>query len=166
MTVVDANEIFILRTDKEITEYLDRDLPKSIDEIYDWLKKVDEEIDQNKGISWGMYLKPENKFIGSIGIWRTIPEHHRGEIGYSLLRDFQRKGYTFEAMIAALKYSFEEMKLHGVDANINPLNKPSQGILEKAGFIKEAHFKENYFYNGNFTDSAIYCLLAKNFDSK
>ena len=69
----------------------------------------------------------------------------------------------FEGMIAALKYGFNEMQLHRVEANINPLNIPSQAILEKAGFVKEAHFKENYFYNGYYTDSAIYCLLTKNF---
>jgi [ribosomal protein S5]-alanine N-acetyltransferase len=163
MTVADANEIFILRTDKEITKYLDRGAPNSVEEIHDWIKLVDSEIDENRGISWGMYLKPDNQFIGSIGIWRTIPEHHRGEIGYSLLREYQRKGYTFEAMIAALKYGFHVMKLHGVDANIHPDNKASQGILEKVGFVKEAHFKENYYYNGYYTDSAIYCLLEKNF---
>lgn len=163
MTKNDADEIFRLRSDKKITEYLDRDPPKSIEEIYEWVIKVDAEIDENRGISWGMYLKGEPKLIGSIGLWRTVPEHHYAEIGYSLLNEYQRKGLMFEAMIAALKYGFNEMQLHRVEANINPLNIPSQAILEKAGFVKEAHFKENYYYNGNYTDSAIYSLLAKNF---
>ena len=48
MTLADANEIYTLRSDKKITEYLDRDPPKSIEEIYDWLTKVDAEIDENR----------------------------------------------------------------------------------------------------------------------
>ena len=52
MTKNDADEIFRLRSDKKITEYLDRDPPKSIEEIYEWLIKVDAEIDENRGISW------------------------------------------------------------------------------------------------------------------
>ena len=163
MTTKDDNELFILRSDKKITEYLDRDPPKSFDEIYEWLKKVDDEIDQNKGISWGMYLKDETKLIGSIGLWHTTPEHHFAEIGYSLLTEHQRKGLMLEAMLASLQYGFNEMKLHRVEANINPLNIASKGILEKVGFVKEAHFIENYYYNGKFTDSGIYSLLAKNF---
>ncbi len=163
MTLADANEIYTLRSDKKITEYLDRDPPKSIEEIYDWLTKVDAEIDENRGISWGMYLKNESKLIGSIGLWRTVPEHHYAEIGYSLLNEYQRKGFMYEAMIASLRYGFNEMQLHRVEANINPLNIPSRAILEKAGFVKEAHFVENYYYNGYYTDSAIYSLLSKNF---
>ena len=110
-----------------------------------------------------MYLKNESKLIGSIGLWRTVPEHHYAEIGYSLLNEYQRKGLMYEAMIASLKYGFNEMQLHRVEANINPLNIPSRAILEKAGFVKEAHFVENYYYNGYYTDSAIYSLLSKNF---
>ncbi|HRB38799.1 MAG TPA: GNAT family N-acetyltransferase, partial [Bacteroidia bacterium] len=117
MTKNDADEIFRLRSDKKITEYLDRDPPKSIEEIYEWVIKVDAEIDENRGISWGMYLKGEPKLIGSIGLWRTVPEHHYAEIGYSLLNEYQRKGLMFEAMIAALKYGFNEMQLHRVEAN-------------------------------------------------
>ena len=165
ITKDDVNELFRLRSDKKITEYLDRDPPKDMSEIFEWLKKADDEIDQNRGISWGMYLKGEPKLIGSIGLWRTVPEHHFAEIGYSMLNEHQRKGLMFEAMIAALKYGFNVMQLHRVEANINPLNIPSQKILEKAGFVKEAHFVENYFYNGKFSDSGIYSLLARNFKS-
>ena len=163
MTTEDVNEIFTLRTDKEITEYLDRDPPKDINEIYEWIKKVDDAIDGNTGISWGIYFRGESKMIGTIGLWRTIPEHHRAEIGYSLLQQYWRKGIMYEAIIASLNYGFSTMKLHSVMGNVNPLNKASSAILEKAGFVKEAHFKEDYFYNGKFTDSAIYSILSKNF---
>lgn len=163
MTEADINEILLLRTDKEITKYLDRDPPKSIAEVIEWLKQVDESINQNKGISWGIYLKDNTKLIGTIGLWRTIPEHHRAEIGYSLLPHHWRKGIMLEAMTASLQYGFNEMKLHSIEANVNPFNKASIGILEKINFEKEAHFKEDYFYDGKFSDSAIYSLLERNF---
>jgi ribosomal-protein-alanine N-acetyltransferase len=52
------------------------------------------------------------------------------------------------------------MKLHSVEANVNPGNIASASLLKKHGFVKEAYFKENYFFNGNFHDSEIYSLLA------
>ena len=64
-----------------------------------------------------------------------------------------------EAMDAVLEYGFKEMKLHSIEANVDPGNQPSIKLLEKKGFIKEAHFKENMFFNGSFLDSAIYSLL-------
>jgi ribosomal-protein-alanine N-acetyltransferase len=57
-------------------------------------------------------------------------------------------------------YDFAEMNLHSVEANTNVENKASQGLLEAAGFVQEAWFRENYYYNGKFLDSAIYCIIA------
>ena len=65
-----------------------------------------------------------------------------------------------EAIKAVLHYGFETMKLHSVEANVNPANAASIRLLKRTGFVQEAHFKENYFSNGQFTDSLIYSLLA------
>jgi ribosomal-protein-alanine N-acetyltransferase len=34
-------------------------------------------------------------------------------------------------------------------------------LLERAGFVREAYFKENYYFDGKFVDSAIYSLINK-----
>jgi ribosomal-protein-alanine N-acetyltransferase len=51
--------------------------------------------------------------------------------------------------------------LHSIEANINPDNLASANLLEKNGFKKEAHFRENFYYNGKFLDSLIYSLVRK-----
>jgi ribosomal-protein-alanine N-acetyltransferase len=53
------------------------------------------------------------------------------------------------------------MQLHSIEAHINPANAPSAALLEKKGFIREAYFKEDYFFRGQFFDSAVYSLLQK-----
>ena len=88
-------------------------------------------------------------------------EHYRAEIGYLLHPDYQQKGIMDEALKAVIKYGFETMQLHSIEANVNPANAASMKLLEKNGFVKEAYFKENYFYNGQFLDSVIYSLLNK-----
>jgi ribosomal-protein-alanine N-acetyltransferase len=62
-------------------------------------------------------------------------------------------------MVAVMEYGFGTMKLHSLEANVNPDNKASIKLLERNNFIKEAHFKENYFYDERYLDSAIYSLL-------
>ncbi len=52
------------------------------------------------------------------------------------------------------------MNLHSIEANVNPGNTASIKLLEKNNFTREAYFKENYFYDGKFLDTAIYSLLA------
>ena len=65
----------------------------------------------------------------------------------------------YEALCAIIEYGFNQMKLHSIEANINPDNIASQQLLEKAGFVREAYFRENYYFGGRFIDSAIYSLL-------
>ena len=113
-----------------------------------------------EGISWGIFKKenPELK-IGNIGLFKIFHEHYRAEIGYMLQPEEQQKGIMYEALCAIIEYGFNQMKLHSIEANINPDNIASQQLLEKAGFVREAYFRENYYFGGRFIDSAIYSLL-------
>lgn len=43
---------------------------------------------------------------------------------------------------------------------MNPDNKASVRALEKAGFVQEAYFRENYFFKGRFLDTLIFSKLA------
>ena len=86
--------------------------------------------------------------IGTIGYWRIVKEHYRAEIGYLIATEQQGKGLMQEAISATLQYGFSEMKLHSVEANVNPNNPASIKLLERNHFIREAYFKENYFSNG------------------
>jgi len=113
------------------------------------------------GINWVIALKGSNKMIGNICLWNIKKEHHRAEIGYALHFDHHRKGIMDEAIRAVLEVGFRKYKFHSIEANVNPKNKASIKLLEKNKFRREAYYKENYFFNGKFLDSAIYSLLKK-----
>jgi [ribosomal protein S5]-alanine N-acetyltransferase len=87
-------------------------------------------------------------------------EHYRAEIGYALHPEHQGIGLMQEALNAVLDYGFTVMNLHSVEANVNPNNAASINLLQRNGFMREGMFRENYFYNGKFLDSAIYSLLT------
>ena len=53
--------------------------------------------------------------------------------------------------------------LHSIEAIIDPENHSSARILEKNGFIKEAHLVENEFFDGKFIDTVIYSILKRNY---
>jgi ribosomal-protein-alanine N-acetyltransferase len=64
-----------------------------------------------------------------------------------------------EALLKVINYGFKVINLHSIEANVNPGNAASIKLLEKNKFVREAYFKENYFYNGKFLDTVIYSLL-------
>lgn len=155
----DAEAVFRLRTDERVLKYLLRDKAATMDEIYAFIEKGQEEVRLGNAIWWGMELKEQPGLIGNIGCRITKKEHYRAEVGYSMLPAYFGKGLMHEALQKVLEYGFETMKLHSVEANIDPANDPSRKLLERNGFVKEAHFKEDYYFKGTFYDSAIYSLI-------
>ena len=74
--------------------------------------------------------------------------------------NYWRRGLMQEAICAVVAYGFKTLKLHSIEGRINPLNLASANILSKCGFVKEAHFKEDFLFHGRFEDTAIYSLLS------
>lgn len=56
------------------------------------------------------------------------------EIGYSVLPDFQRKGYALEAVNGWIAFAFSQPKVRMICAHTLASGAPSIGVLQKAGF--------------------------------
>ena len=158
----DINEIFTLRSDENILKYIAQSKAKSIEDAEKFITMINNGIEENKWLFWGITLKNEVNIIGTICIWNIKKENFRAELGYSLLTEFQGNGYMNESIQKIVDFSFENLKLHSLEAHVNPLNLASINALEKFNFIKEAHLKENVFFEGEFIDTAIYSLIDPN----
>ena len=160
MTERDADQVFKLRSDDETLRYLDKTAMQSRTEAVMLITKINADAIANDGITWGIALKEKPQLlIGTIGLWRIVKEHYRAEIGYMLLPDYFRRGYMKEAITRVNEFGFKNMQLHSIEANINPANTGSAAVLESTGYSKEAYFRENFYFDGKFKDSAIYSIL-------
>lgn len=157
----DVNEVFELRSNPETMKYIPRPLVKNNEDALAHIAMIEEKIETNTGINWGITLKDNPKLLGIIGYYRMQPENYRAEIGYMLLPEFHGKGIIPEAVNILIKYGFENLKLHSIEAVIDPENYASEKVLQKCGFTKEAHLKESEFYEGKFLDKVIYSLLER-----
>lgn len=157
----DANDIFLIRSNDEVMRFMDVPRHYSIGDAEKLIHLSDESYKKEAGINWAIVEKQSNEFIGYIGFIRMTPEHCRAEIGYALKPEFWGKGYMYETINRLVRFAFEEMKLHSIEANVNPLNEKSKKVLERVGFKQEAYFRENYLFDGNYLDSLIYSLLEK-----
>ncbi len=160
----DADQVFELRSDPETMKFIPRPLVTSKDEALAHIRMIEDKIQSAEGINWAITLKDSPELIGIIGHYRIKPEHYRAEIGYMLHPKHHGKGIITEAIKPVLAYGFEDMQLHSIEAIIDPGNTGSAMVLEKNGFVKEAHLKENEFYNGRFLDTVIYSLLRRDYE--
>ncbi len=157
----DEESLFILRSNKQVMQYLDRPMAETINDARELIKKIDGGIVENNAVTWAVTLKERKELIGTIGFWRIIKEHFRAEVGFLLHPDYQGAGIMNEALGRVLEYGFDTLGLHSVEADVNPRNSSSIKLLERNGFVKEAYFRENFFFDGRFLDSAVYSLLSR-----
>lgn len=156
----DAAALFSLRSDERVMRYFDAPMMQSEEEACAFLAKSQASFEEGGGILWAISLLEDAAMIGTITIWRIDKTHFRGEMGYLLHPDFQGKGLMSEAMQAVLRYGYDTLNLHSMEANVNPNNQASITLLERNGFVREAYFRENYFFNGKFLDTAVYSRLS------
>jgi ribosomal-protein-alanine N-acetyltransferase len=162
MTPDDAQALFFLNTHDEVLKYLDFLRMKTIDDAVKKIERITNDIKATDCVYWAISTKEDPTLIGTICLFHFKKQHHRGEIGYMLHPGFWRKGILQECMQTVIDYGFDVLNLHSMEAIVDPENTASIALLEKNKFVREAYFKEDFFQNGKFLDTAIYSLLKSN----
>jgi ribosomal-protein-alanine N-acetyltransferase len=160
ITMDDAGEIFFLRSNEIVLQFINKEPAVTIKDAEDFIKHINDDIDAGKAIMWAITFKENpDKLIGTICYWRLQKENYRAEIGYVLHPRFWKKGIMKEAILKVIEYGFMGMRLHSIEARINPGNSASAAILKSTGFVQEAYFKEDFFFLGTFFDTVVYSML-------
>lgn len=125
------------------------------------MEKVREAQEQGNRFAFGIFLKETDRLIGDISIFdvRRGPLQ-KAILGYSMDKDHNGKGYMGEAVPLILNYSFDELKLHRVEAGARTDNAGSIRTLQKAGFQEEGISRKFMKINGEWHDHATFAILA------
>jgi ribosomal-protein-alanine N-acetyltransferase len=155
----DAPDLFRIYSDPEVMRYWSSAPLQRIDEVQQRIAGSAAAFQAREGIRWAITRKGSDRLIGSCGHWRLMRQHLRSEIGYDLAPEHWGQGIVPEAVGAILRFGFERIELHSVEAQIEPNNQASRRVLEKLGFVQEGYFRENFVVEGIFTDTAVFSLL-------
>jgi ribosomal-protein-alanine N-acetyltransferase len=152
LTKDDENEIFALRSNDFINQFLDRPKANTLDDARNFISKITNGIATNEAIFWVVTPKDEARFLGTICLWQISKKDAKAEIGYELLPVNHGKGIMQEVIPEVIRYALEEMKLHSIEAELSPRNVKSVRLLEKNGFTVKTEF------NNDNPDLVIYAL--------
>jgi ribosomal-protein-alanine N-acetyltransferase len=162
----DAEDMFENYSSSVVMRYWGSPPHQSLDDTRRMIRGINQSFRDQEGIRWGIMLKGADRLIGSCGHWRLIKQHFRSEIGYELSPAYWGQGIMPEAADAILWFGFARMRLHSVEAQIDVANLASRKVLEKVGFAQEGYLRENFFFDGRFTDTALFSLLEADFLKK
>ena len=158
----DAREIFEMRSNKRVNQFIARD---SMDKMEDSEKLVAKTIlayQNHQAIGWAAILRDSNEIIGTCGFNQIDYLNLRAEIGGELSVEYWGKNIAIEAIYAIIKFGFDKMNLHTIEAKVSPKNRGAIFLMEKIGFKKEAHFVDRIYFKNSFRDMAVYTLIKGN----
>jgi RimJ/RimL family protein N-acetyltransferase len=103
--------------------------------------------------------------VGDVGV-NLHPNRMQAEIGYTLDRAHQGKGYAAEAVGRVLEHLFTDRGLHKVSAECDARNERSVRLLERLAFRREGHRVEHTWIKGEWTDDLLFGLLARDWRAR
>jgi RimJ/RimL family protein N-acetyltransferase len=160
LTEEDVRDLFAIFSDADVMRYWSSPPLEKIDEARDLLAHIQDCFGRRVLFQWGVARRADNRVIGTCTLFHPDPDNRRAELGYALGREHWGKGYMQEALRALLDYSFNELNLHRLEADVDPRNAASIRTLEKLGFRQEGYLRERWLVGGGTQDSLFYGLLG------
>lgn len=154
----DLQDLHEYLSDEEVVRY-EPYKPMTLQEVEEnlnWRISTDEMV--------AVVLKDSGKLIGNVYLGKR--EFASIEIGYVFNRNFWGQGYAKEACEALIQKAFAE-GAHRIYAECDPNNTASWKLLERLGFQREAHLRQNvYFWQDEqgkpiWKDTYVYAKLEE-----
>ena len=103
-----------------------------------------------------------DEIVGVVNISEIVMgAFQSGYLGYYGTARYSRQGSMGEALALAVSYAFEQLGLHRLEANIQPENIASIGLINNLGFTKEGMSPAYLRVNGEWRDHERWALLNK-----
>ena len=166
LTADDIDGLFDVFSDETMMRYWSSAPMKERAEAEALLAKIRRQFAEKSGFQWGVERKDDGRLLGTCTIFNVHAANRRGELGYALGSAYWRRGFMSEALTALLDYAFGPMKLRRLEADVDPRNAASLGLIGKLGFRQEGLLRERWNVAGEIQDTAFLGLLAREWQAR
>ena len=157
----DAADLYRIHSDPEVMKYWSCLPWTDASQADKYIAGVHRHFEQRDLFEWGVARRSDDRVIGTYTLFQVDRDNRRAEIGFALARDVWGQGYMHEALTAALDFAFGPLGLARLEADVDPHNEASLGLLTKLGFQREGLLRERWRVGGNVQDSVILGLLRR-----
>ena len=155
----DADAVLRVFGDEEAMRYWSHEPLADLDAAHAYIDKMEDGFATRSLFQWVIAERESDAMVGAVTLYQWNRQNRRAEVGFMLGRPHWGRGYAQEAVRAALRFGFEAMDLHRVEADTHPDNAASLRLLERLGFRREGHLRERWFTFGAWSDSVLLGLL-------
>jgi len=127
----------------------------------DKLRRYAEDIRDGRAYPFFVFRADDDQLVGGITLSQVRRgAAHAGTIGYWVGEPYKRNRYTRAAVRAVVRFCFDDLGLHRVEAACQPDNGPSRALLTGVGFGEEGRARSYLKINGGWRDHILYAMVA------
>jgi [ribosomal protein S5]-alanine N-acetyltransferase len=106
-------------------------------------------------------VRGTGELVGMFNLSQIVHGQFRSAyLGYYAFAGFERRGLMTLGLKATLRYAFTTLKLHRLEANIQPSNVASVALVKTCGFQLEGYSPRYLKINGRWRDHERWAILA------
>ncbi len=159
----DAPDLFDYSRDPQVAKHVLWDAQTSVSEARAYVRYMLRRYRAGEPASWGIEEKETGHVVGTIGYMWYQRDNNACEVGYSLARRRWNRGYMTEALAEVLRFSFEELGVHRVEAQHEVENAASGAVMRKCGMRKEGTLRGRLYNKGRYVDVDLYAMLREDY---
>ncbi|MEO8710601.1 MAG: GNAT family protein [Parafilimonas sp.] len=165
LSFADLENIHQLHSLPEIDEFNTLGIPDNIQATESLLKEwiQQQNIVPRASYTFCITLTETNQFIGLIALNLGKLNFKIAEVWYKIHPDYWKQGYASEALKSIIKFGFDNLQLHRIEAGCAVENAASIKVLEKVGMKKEGRKRKILPIKGNWLDNYFYSILDTEF---
>jgi ribosomal-protein-alanine N-acetyltransferase len=115
-----------------------------------------------RGAAFLVVLAESGGLVGVVNLSEIVHGCFRSAyLGYYAFEPYAGRGLMKEGLAQVVAHAFKEMKLHRLEANIQPGNGPSRALVKKLGFRREGFSPRYLKINGRWRDHERWAILSE-----
>lgn len=157
----DVEIIHQLHSCEEVEEYNTIGVPRHTGDTLEVLLSAieDQQMAIRNHYGWIIRTREGEEFVGEAGMHLSADSFRSGEIYYSFLPVHWNKGYATEVVKQMVRFGFNELKLHRIQAGVATENQRSIRVLEKVGMVREGLRRKILPIRGEWKDNYHYAIV-------
>lgn len=125
------------------------------------IRRYQREIREGSGYPFFIFTPDGVALLGGL----TLSQVQRGvtqscSLGYWMGARYAGQGYMTAAVRAVVRFAFDSLRLHRVEAACLPHNGASIRLLEKVGFSREGYARRYLCIDGRWQDHLLFAMVA------
>lgn len=128
--------------------------------ISNWLNNINNRLLKAKTVfTWCVEYKNEKCVVGRVDLG-GFTKKSMAELSYYFSAEYWGKGFATEAVREVVRFGFDDLKLHRIQATVMPDNIASLKVLKNVGFQEEGLLRK-YYFGKEFHDAIMLAVICE-----